>query len=147
MAVLGQDRLGCENANRTIWQRYLHPSKAWSLLSSVFQQGPLLRISATEFFKHWTEITQGLQMFLIRVFGIDDTALWAVVELPLNSVSGIDIDGRGIKLMANYISHMLRVVMGPQEKYFKDFIDVVGSEDYEAQWFSHESYSHSMMPF
>lgn len=80
-------------------------------------------------------------------FGIDSTALWALVGLPLNSVSGVDIDVRGVKLLANYISHMLRVLMGPQEKYFKNFMDVVRSEDYEAQWFSHESYSHSMMPF
>lgn len=55
------------------------------------------------------------------------------MELPLNSVSGVDIDGRGIKLLANCISHMLRVLMGPQEKYLKDFMDVVRSEDYEAQ--------------
>lgn len=53
--------------------------------------------------------------------------------LPLNSVSGVDIDVRGVKLLANYISHMLRVLMGPQEKYFKNFMDVVRSEDYEAQ--------------
>lgn len=55
------------------------------------------------------------------------------MELPVNSVSCVGIDGRGIKLLANYISHMLRVLRGPQEKYLKDFMVIVRSKDYEAQ--------------
>lgn len=69
-------------------------------------------------------------------FGIDGTALW-LLKLTLSDVSGVDIEGRGIKLLENFSSQVLRVLMGPQEKYLKDFMDVVRSEDYEAQWFHH----------
>lgn len=55
------------------------------------------------------------------------------MELPLNGISSVGIDGREIKLLANYISHMLRVLMRPQEKDLKDFMDVIRREDYEAQ--------------
>lgn len=111
MAVPGQDRLGCGNASRSIWQRYLHPSKARSLLSTVLQQGSFLRISATEYFKNWTEITQDLQMKKRHAFG----------GTSLDGVSGVGIDSREIKLLANNISHMLRVLRRPQEKRSKRF--------------------------
>lgn len=56
-----------------------------------------------------------------HAFGIDGSSLCALVELPLDGVSGVGIDSREIKLLANNISHMLRVLMRPQEKRSKRF--------------------------
>lgn len=52
------------------------------------------------------------------VFGIECAVLWALVRLSLSGVSGGSIGGRGVKLLANYNSHILRVLIMPQAEDF-----------------------------